>query len=71
MITKIDYPEDCIRIQKALLSKGFEATLSECQELWEERSERWDAGWLILPESEEEILLSINEYSSSYPSGRL
>jgi hypothetical protein len=65
-MTKIDFVEDCIRLQKIFLSRGWEATLKECQDIWIERSGAWDAMWLILPEGDEEILRQINEYTKNY-----
>lgn len=61
MITKIDYPEDCIRIQRVLLEKGFEATLYDCQELWGEYCGLQDAVWLYLPADDEALLKILNE----------
>jgi hypothetical protein len=48
---RIDYVEDCQDIQAALLRIGYEASLAECQELWEHRSKKVDAMWVILPDS--------------------
>lgn len=66
-MTKINYVEDCQKIQSALLSIGYEATLSECQDLWEERSNSWDASWLYLDDkSHSSIIEEINEYTKQF-----
>ncbi len=41
------YLNDVRAIQYALFLHGFDATLSQCQELWEEYSDDRGAGWLI------------------------
>jgi hypothetical protein len=51
----IDDIKDCKRIQQILLDHGYEASLKECQKLWQKRSDDWCAGWLILPDSDDEI----------------
>lgn len=47
--------EDCKRIQKVLEQNDTEATLAECEELWIEWSSSLSAGWLFLPETDDEI----------------
>jgi len=41
--------EELQRIQAVLLKHGYEATLFECQQLWQKASDDWSAGWLCLP----------------------
>ena len=50
------YLDDCKRIQKLLFGRGYEISLHECEDMWESYSERSCAGWLFLPENDEEII---------------
>lgn len=65
----IRHPEDCKRIQDALLNKGLYATMLQAQQLWESYSEdHWCAGWLIMDGmSNEEIYDSVKEYIEEGP----
>jgi predicted metal-dependent peptidase len=56
------YSEDVERIQKILANKGYEATLIECEKLWDTYSESMEAGWIILPKSDEDVFESISCY---------
>jgi len=56
------YREDCSRIQSVLLDHGLYATLEQCCELWELASEDMCAGWLGLPEKNEDIYVEIKHY---------
>lgn len=57
-----DYPEDVTRIQEALARTGRYASREECTYLWEKYSDSMAAGWLYLPETDEEILSCISYY---------
>ena len=47
-MNRIDYPEDCQRIQRVLRDRlGVEATLKECEELWHMYSDDMCAGWMM------------------------
>lgn len=50
-----DYKEDIKRIQKVLLDNGFEASLTECHNFWDNYSFERSATWLILPESDKDL----------------
>lgn len=56
------YKNDCNRIQSVLLDYGYYATLEQCAELWELYSEDWAAGWLYLPENNEDLYKCIKPY---------
>ena len=56
------YREDCNRIQSVLLDHGLYATLDQCCELWELASEDMCAGWLNLPEKNEDIYAEVKHY---------
>ena len=56
------YTSDCNRIQSVLLDHGLYSTLEQCCELWELVSEDMCAGWLCLPEKNEDIYEEIRRY---------
>ncbi len=56
------YKYDCEKIQIVLLKKGYIPTLNDCYDLWDKFSDSMAAGWINLPEDEEEIWYSINSY---------
>ena len=55
---QLDYPEDCLRIQTALLNHGYTVTLAEAQELWRQWSESLCAGWLNLDGADDSYILT-------------
>lgn len=61
-LTKLRYPEDCRRIQQALLAKGYVCSLKKAQKIWEARSEAWCAGWLGLPETDDLIWEELRDF---------
>lgn len=62
-ISGIEFISDCKYFQRILQEKGYDPTLSEIQELWQEYSESLSASWLSIEEySEKEIWKSIKEY---------
>jgi|ERR1035437_3600756 hypothetical protein len=55
--------EDCEIIKKVLISKGFiNAGLNDSVWLWADYSESYAAGWLGLPDKDEEIYQCIKDY---------
>ena len=54
-----DYMEDCRRIQKVLLDHGYQADLRDCAEVWGKYSDDFCAGWLHLPDEDEDLFSSI------------
>ena len=57
------FKEDCNRIHGILLDHGYFSTLDECAELWElYSSEEYAAGWLSLPDKNEEVYECIKPY---------
>jgi hypothetical protein len=52
----INWPEDCRRIQKALMSVDIYISALEAQCIWEIHSEKNFASWHDLPESDEQII---------------
>ena len=49
----IEYIDDCKKLQKLLLKHNIEATLAECQDMWEKCSSDLCANWLFIPEGDE------------------
>ena len=59
---KIDYPEDCLRIRNVLFVHGYIASFTECEELWAEYSNDLCAGWIFLPEEDDDIWRILEDY---------
>lgn len=47
--------EDVVRIQEVLLKNGYSSLLEDCGKLWDDYSDAHCAGWLSLPEEDEEL----------------
>ena len=60
------YVEDVMRIQKVLADHDWDATLPECEELWDKYSESMSAGWMGLPrqgkKGDQEIYFTVSSY---------
>jgi len=57
------YKKDCLRIQKSLNENDCEASLGDCYKLWREMSEEtYCAGWLNVPEKNEDIFKILLPY---------
>lgn len=56
------YRMDADRIAKCLADRGYEATPQQAVRLWERYSESFAAGWLGLPESDEEVFECVRPY---------
>lgn len=50
------YPEDLERIQRVLLANDYAASLETCAYLWGEYSDGMAAGWMMLPDTDEEVM---------------
>jgi len=59
---RIDYPNDCLRIQSVCLEKGYWMDIPECKEVWENYSSDLAAGWLFLPKKDCDLWEQIEEY---------
>ena len=53
--------DDVKRIQQVLLDNGYSSLLEDCERLWDNYSDDMCAGWMGLPEDDEE-LFNILEY---------
>lgn len=49
---RIQFPDDCLRLQKRILELGYEASLVEVQDFWEWRSSDFEASWLCFEEKD-------------------
>ena len=54
--------EDVERIQQVMVSKGYYCTLKMSASMWDEYSDIYCAGWLGLPESDEELFNILKYY---------
>ncbi len=48
-MTKLDFPFDCVQIQKSFQQKGYEIDLVQAQEIWREYSKEQSSPWVDLP----------------------
>jgi len=55
------YSEDITRMRQICHRKGFEVTREDIAEAWGNYSRKFGAGWLTLPEDDEEIFLDLLE----------
>ena len=46
---------DVVRIQRVAEEHGYEADLEACAYIWDEYSDDYAAGWLLLPEEDEDL----------------
>lgn len=61
-INIFEYPKDVKRIQQVLRDRGYDASLFECEMLWSKYSDSMAAGWMILPDSDNEVFDCISYY---------
>ena len=53
---------DITRIKKILIEKGYNATLTVSEMLWDKYSDSMCAGWMNLPDEDEEVFNCISSY---------
>ncbi len=56
------YRSDIERIKKILIKKGYNANMTNSEELWDKYSDSMCAGWMNLPEEDEEVFDCISYY---------
>lgn len=56
------FPEDSLRIQRALEEHGICATVEQCEKVWIRESDDYFAGWLSLPASDEDLWKKLTPY---------
>ncbi|MEG1565366.1 MAG: hypothetical protein RR342_01325 [Bacilli bacterium] len=59
---KIYERNDCQRIKDVCAKHSENITLYEAQEIWQDVSDSYCAGWLFLPETDKELWSMINQY---------
>lgn len=53
------YPDDISRIVKVCRDTGYTVSRSMARRIWENHSDNYAAGWLILPESDADLLAEV------------
>lgn len=53
--TEVRYPGDVARIQRVAMAHGFVLTPMQAEQVWDLYSDSMAAGWMGLPESDEEL----------------
>ena len=56
------YPSDCKRIQNILEKNGYRASLEDCEKLWDKYSDSMAAGWMNLPDNDDDVFGCIRTY---------
>lgn len=56
------YIDDIKRIKRVLIEKGYDATLTTAEALWNIYSENICASWMALPGDDEELFEKISYY---------
>lgn len=63
IVNTAEYPDDVRRIQQVLADRDLEATLKECEEMWEKYSDSMAASWMILSDlTDNEIYRCVSSY---------
>ena len=52
--------DDVQRIREVMLKRGFDIDLQSCAKFWEERSDMFAAGWLGLPDSDDDLFIELS-----------
>jgi hypothetical protein len=50
-----DHRHDCEKLKNILLEKGYSSSVYDCYNLWSDYSDGYAAGWMLLPDEDEEI----------------
>lgn len=59
----VRHPDDCKRIQRVLADKlNIEWSLLEVEEMWDSVSDERCAGWIYLPDNDDELILYITQH---------
>jgi len=56
------FPEDIDRIIKVMADHYYEVTRDQAKALWEEHSEDYAAGWLVMPAKDEDLFESLSRH---------
>ena len=55
----LEYPSDCERICRVALTHQHIITPKQSEEIWKELSNMMAAGWLCLPDDDEDLFIDI------------
>jgi hypothetical protein len=58
----IYYLEDCKRIKEIFKERGEYITLQQAEKMWQHFSNLMCAGWMMLPEDDDEVYLAAKRY---------
>jgi len=56
------YRDDILRIKRILIEKGYKGTLTNAEALWDKYSDTMAAGWMCLPETDDEVFDCISDF---------
>lgn len=56
------HQSDVERIQQVCMRNGYEADLEDCAGIWDDYSDMYAAGWLGLPDDNDELWQIIEQY---------
>ncbi len=56
---RFDYQHDVERIVRVLASQGYYVSESDARAAWDRYSDMFAAGWLMLPESDDELARAV------------
>lgn len=55
----LHYPQDVVRIVDIFADRGYIITYNDAARAWEEYSDGLCAGWLVLPDDDEEVFETV------------
>lgn len=58
------YPEDVDRIVHTCRRSGYGICREDAVTIWQNRSSAWCAGWLILPEDDDDLIEAVLDYGT-------
>lgn len=65
LTTPFRWDEDVFRIVDICHQKGYQISLTDAQEAWEQHSDDLAAGWLSLGDNDDEIFNTVMEYCNT------
>jgi hypothetical protein len=57
------YPDDCKRIAEVALKAGYAVSMWEAEAIWDAYSDSMAAGWMGLPDDDEELMSIVESYA--------
>ena len=62
-----EYKTDCLRIQRICAEHGECISLDDAYHLWDKHSEMFAAGWLFLPDNDEDVWEELKMHGKKCP----